>query len=106
MNRKRSAEIVYLKPEYARYAKRSTAMTTPLSHKIGLVLHVDDTLGDKVRNNIEASLQAEQGVSSAHFTERRPHLMTVEYDPDVTTSAHILNKVHSQNVHAQLIGPI
>ena len=81
-------------------------MSTEFSHKIGLVLHVDDTLADERRSDIELALTSEQGVSSAHFTDRRPHLMVVEYDPDLTSSAHILNMVSAQRVHAELIGPI
>ena len=81
-------------------------MSTEFSHKIGLVLHVDDTLADERRSDIELALTSEQGVSSARFTDRRPHLMVVEYDPDLTSSAYILNKVNAQRVHAELIGPI
>ena len=106
MSPNRTAEIVYLKPEFAVKEKRRVHMTTEYSHKIGLVLHVDDTLGEARRNRIEVALESEQGVSSAHFTERRPHLMVVEYDPDVTSSVHILEKVSGHSVHAELIGPI
>ncbi|MFZ0469015.1 MAG: hypothetical protein WAL92_08855 [Thiogranum sp.] len=101
-----SAEIIYLKPEFAVKEKRRVAMTTEYSHKIGLVLHVDDSLPEPRRTHIEVALASEQGVTSARFTERRPHLMVVEYDPDVTSSVHILNKVTSHRVRAELIGPI
>jgi hypothetical protein len=101
-----TAEIIYLKPEFAVKEKRRVAMTTEYSHKIGLVLHVDDSLPEPRRTHIAVALESEQGVSSAHFTERRPHLMVVEYDPDVTSSVHILNKVTSHSVRAELIGPI
>jgi len=106
MNSNNTAEIIYLKPEFAVKEKRRVAMTTEYSHKIGLVLHVDDSLAETHRTNIEIALESEQGVSSARFTERRPHLMVVEYDPDVTSSVHILDKVTSHSVHAELIGPI
>jgi hypothetical protein len=106
MNPNNTAEIIYLKPEFAVKEKRRVAMTTECSHKIGLVLHVDDALAETHRNHIEVALESEQGVSSAHFTERRPHLMVVEYDPDVTSSVHILKKVTGHRVRAELIGPI
>ena len=105
MRRTETAEIIYLKPEYARNHQRRDDMTTEFSHKIGLVLHVDDTLGEERRGDIEVALESEQGVSAAHFTDRRPHLMVVEYDPDLTSSTHILSKVNAQRVHAELIGP-
>jgi hypothetical protein len=106
MNSSPTAEIIYLKPEYAGNAKRRDAMTTEASHRIGLVLHVDDSLEETRRSDIEIALETEQGVCSARFTDRRPHLMVVEYDPELTTSAHVLSKVNSQRVHAELIGPI
>jgi len=106
MNPTNTAEIIYLKPEFALKEKRRVNMTTEYSHKIGLVLHIDDTLGETHRNDIEVALESEQGVSSAHFTERRPHLMVVEYDPELTSSVHILEKVTGHRVRAELIGPI
>jgi hypothetical protein len=106
MKSNHSAEIVYLKPEFAAKEKRRVAMTTEYSHKIGLVLHVDDSLPEPRRNRIEVALESEQGVSSAHFTARRPHLMVVEYDPDLTSSVNILEKLTGHSVRAELIGPI
>lgn len=76
-----------------------------LSHKVDLVVHVDDTLGDERRMDIETALESSQGVRWAHFTDGRPHLMVVEYDPDATSSFEILQQVTRQSVHAELIGP-
>jgi len=76
------------------------------NHKVGLVLHVDDTLGESRRMDIEHAIEEEHGVSAAHFAERRPHLMVVEYNPELTSSIKILNRVNHQSVHAELIGPV
>lgn len=81
-------------------------MTTELSHKVGLVLHIDDALGASRREDIEQAIKAEKGIDSAHFTERRPHLMVVEYDPDLISSANILARINYQSVHAELVGPV
>ncbi len=75
-------------------------------HSVGLVVHVDDALGESRRMDIEHALEEETGVLGAHFAERRPHLMVVEYDPAVTSSMRILDRVNHQSVHAELIGPI
>jgi hypothetical protein len=77
-----------------------------VNKKVGLVVHVDDSLGESRRLDIEHALEDEQGVSGAHFAERRPHLMVIEYDPGVTSSMRILERVNQQSVHAELIGPI
>lgn len=98
--------VIYLKSEYRNTEQRSDDMTTELSHKVGLVLHVDDTLGESRRSDIEEAIEDTQGVTSAHFTDRRPHLMVVEYDPELTSSASILDRINHQSVHAELIGPI
>ena len=79
---------------------------TELSHRIGLVLHVDESLAQEEQSQIEHALEAEQGITSAHFTERRPHLMLVEYDPDVISSMSVLRDITNQHVHAELIGPV
>lgn len=79
---------------------------TELSHKIGLVLHIDDNVGEDRRTDIEQAITSEHGVSSAHFTDHRPHLMVVEYDPGETSSMSILQTIGHQSVHAELIGPV
>ena len=81
-------------------------MTTEASHKVGIVLHVDETLDEPVRDTISTSLESRPGIGSAHFTDGRPHLMVVEYDPDLTSSVSILASVKRQHIHAELIGPI
>jgi hypothetical protein len=106
MSQQQTAEVIYLKPEPDERIDGRNIMTTALSHRIGLVLHVDDTLGQARREDIERAVGAENGVESAHFTERRPHLMVIEYDPDLTSSTNILSKVNHQSVHAQLVGPV
>lgn len=77
-----------------------------LSHKVDLVVHVDDMLGEQRRMDIESALESSQGVRWAHFTDGRPHLMVVEYDPDAMSSYEILQQVKRQSVNAELIGPV
>ena len=81
-------------------------MTTEASHKVGIVLHVDENLDEPRRDTISYTLESEQSIGSAHFTHGRPHLMIVEYDPDLTSSVSVLDSVKHQHVHAELIGPI
>jgi len=106
MSQQQTAEVIYLNPEPDDRNNGRNAMTTQLSHRIGLVLHIDDTLGQTRREDIEQAVGAENGVASAHFTERRPHLMVIEYDPDLTSSTNILTRISHQSVNAELIGPV
>ncbi len=106
MSQQQTAEVVYLWPGRNEHTDGSNEMTTKLSHKIGLILHINDTLGTSRREDIEQAISAEVGVESARFTERRPHLMVVEYDPDLISSMSVLARMHHQSVSAQLVGPV
>jgi hypothetical protein len=69
-----------------------------------VVVHIDQTLERDRRSKIEEELRAIDGVVSVHNPDDRPHLAIVEYNPDKTSSAAILNTVTVQGVHAELVG--
>lgn len=69
-----------------------------------VVVHIDQTLELDRRTRIEEELRAIDGVVSVHNPDDRPHLTIVEYNPDRTGSAAILDRVTTQGVHAELIG--
>jgi phage-related protein len=69
-----------------------------------VTVHIDQTLEHEQRSQIENVLRAIDGVISVHNPDNRPHLAVIEYNPDKTSSAAILNAVTSQGVSAELIG--
>jgi len=69
-----------------------------------VVVHIDQTLERERRAEIEEQLRAIDGVVSVHNPDDRPHLAIVEYNPDRTSSAAILNIVTVQGIHAELVG--
>ncbi|MEA3275866.1 MAG: ATP-binding protein [Pseudomonadota bacterium] len=69
-----------------------------------VTVHIDQTLERDDRARIEDELRAIDGVVSVHNPDDRPHLAIVEYNPDKTSSADILNTITGQGVHAELIG--
>jgi len=69
-----------------------------------VVVHIDQTLERERRSEIEEQLRAIDGVVSVHNPDDRPHLAIIEYNPDRTSSAVILNTVTVQGVHAELVG--
>lgn len=69
-----------------------------------VVVHIDQTLERERRSEIEEQLRAIDGVVSVHNPDNRPHLAIIEYNPDKTSSAAILNTVTVQGVHAELVG--
>ena len=70
----------------------------------GLVLHVRGPLGVKRRHDVETALERQRGIYDAHFTDNRPQLMVVNYDPGRVSSLDILAQMDAQNVRAQRIG--
>jgi len=69
-----------------------------------VVVHIDQTLERHRRSEIEEELRAIDGVVSVHNPDDRPHLAVVEYNPEKTNSAAILNTVTDQGVQAELVG--
>ena len=69
-----------------------------------VIVHIDQTLERERRSEIEEQLRAIDGVVSVHNPDDRPHLAIIEYNPDRTSSADILNTVTVQGVNAELVG--
>ena len=69
-----------------------------------VTLHIDeDTLHDK-RENFRDVLLAMDGVMAAAYHDEKPHLMLIEYNPDVIQSIEFVNTAKKHGLHAELIG--
>jgi hypothetical protein len=73
---------------------------------VEIVVHVNEELDEGQRNNLTSALKSTDGITDAEFCPLRWHLMLVRYDRDVYSSQAVLNNIASQDVHAQLIGPV
>lgn len=71
-----------------------------------IVVHIGDTLGSQRQHEMQQCLKEKTAVIRAYFSPTRPHLLLVEYNGQQMTSHEILQLVISQNVTAQLIGPV
>ena len=76
------------------------------AHNIEIIVHVDETLGEPRRADLVNSLEGINGIKSAEFCPLRYHLMLVNYDRNMLDSQEVLTSVVSQNIHAELIGPV
>ncbi|HHZ88143.1 MAG TPA: ATP-binding protein [Chromatiaceae bacterium] len=76
------------------------------NNDIEIIVHVDDELGAGHRYRVVDSLQAQSGITEAHFTPNRPHLMVVDYDPAEINAVDVLNHVKAQRLSAVLIGGV
>jgi len=75
-------------------------------HKVEIVVHVDNVLGDAQQAELISDLQKNSGVEEAHFTPGRAHLLVIDYDRDQLSAQDVLERVRRDNLRAELIGPI
>ena len=73
-------------------------------HVTDMVMHIDNTLGEVSRRNVEKRLTNAAGVIKAHFNDRRPHLMLVSYDTERTSSFEIMAQIANQQLCAERVG--
>jgi hypothetical protein len=81
-------------------------LQTQPEHKVEIVVHVDENLGENRRNDLVEALNGTEGIYVAEFCPLRYHLMLVQYDRNNIDSQGVLSRVKTQNVHAELIGPV
>jgi hypothetical protein len=71
---------------------------------VDVTIHVDETIAAEKREAIQEKLRSLDGVMAAASRDRTPHLIVVEYNPDLIDSHKILDTVIDSGVHAELIG--
>lgn len=71
---------------------------------VDVTIHIDNETDADTRDKIDAALRTHQGVVSVHMPNDELHLLVVEYNPDVTTSTHMLTTVRELAGHAEMIG--
>ena len=75
-----------------------------IPNMVDVLVHVDEDLDQKARQELDESVRALKGVFSVHIPNNRHHLMIVAYNPDWTSSRAILFAVVNQGLHAELVG--
>jgi len=71
---------------------------------VDVTIHVDETIDHDRRVAIADSVRAHKGVAAVAHHDEKPHLMIVEYDPQVVNAQDLLRHVREQGVHAELVG--
>ena len=69
-----------------------------------VTLHIDEALNYSARSDLEDSFRRCEGVISVHFNQDRPHLVVLEYNPDVVRGRDLLDIVQYQGFHGEMIG--
>ena len=76
------------------------------THKIEIIVHVDDALNEDQRASLILGLNGHEGVEHAHFTPGLDHLLVVDYDRDLLKAQDVLGYVKKNHIGAELIGGI
>ncbi len=71
---------------------------------VDVTLHINEELDQVDRNKLCDELLHISGVNSADASGGKPHLMIVEYNPDVVDPMIFIEYAKQRGLHMQLIG--
>ena len=71
---------------------------------VDVTLHIDENVNHEDRERLRDQILIMNGVLSADHHDKHPHLLVIEYDPEVTNSSNFLEIVRQRGLHAELIG--
>ena len=69
-----------------------------------VTIHIDEAVAVEQREGLQDKLRTLDGVLAAASQDDTPHLVVVEYNPDLIDSREILDAVTDSGLHAELIG--
>lgn len=69
-----------------------------------ILIHIDDDLDDDSIHRLERELCDRDGVMSACVSDRRRHLMLVDFDPEDVRPSAVIREVRAQGVGAEMVG--
>ena len=69
-----------------------------------VIFHVSNTLGAERRGELKNVLEKTRGVKKVSFTDGRPHLVIVNYDPSSLRAFDMLGRFRNEGVSAQIAG--
>ena len=71
---------------------------------VDVILHVDEDSSHDDRESFRDKLMSINGVHSADFRDDKPHLVVVEYDPELVKPNAFLSAASENDGHAELVG--
>lgn len=71
---------------------------------VDITLHIDEETSHEDREKFRDKLLGMDGVDAAAYHDEKPHLMIIEYDPDVIKSLAFVNLAKENGLHAELLG--
>ncbi len=71
---------------------------------VDVTLHLDENISHGDRENFRDSLLSRKGVLAAACRDEKPHLITIEYNPEDINSSEFVKAAQDRGLHAELIG--
>jgi hypothetical protein len=71
---------------------------------VDVTLHLDENISHGDRESFRDSLLSTNGVMAAACNDERPHLVTVEYNPEIINSSEFVKAAQDRGLHAELVG--
>ena len=71
---------------------------------VDVMIHIDPETTHSDREMLRDSLLQQSGVDAAAYHDDKPHLIMIEYDPDVVTSETLLKVISDKGIHGELVG--
>ncbi len=71
---------------------------------VDFMIHLQAELPPNERAQLESEISDMDGVMSAHFNSRYPHMMEVAYNPDVVSSGGVFGHVSQHGIVAEKVG--
>ena len=69
-----------------------------------VTLHIDENTTHNDREEFIESLYTINGVSTAIYNDKKPHLLIIKYNSNILHPDEFLKEAQSRGLHAELIG--
>jgi hypothetical protein len=71
---------------------------------VDVTLHLDEETSHEDREKLRDALLNMNGVMAASYHDEKPHLVIIEYNPDIIKSDEFVKAAKANGLHAELIG--
>ena len=69
-----------------------------------VTLHIDESISHEEREKFRDVLLKMDGVMAADSNDKTPHLMLIEYNPDIIEAVEFVHSAKRRGMHAELVG--
>jgi hypothetical protein len=71
---------------------------------VDITLHIDEDTSNEDREKLRDKILGMDGTVAAACHDETPHLMVIEYDPNVVNSSAFVKVAQDNGLHAELVG--